>query len=285
LVAVCDKDLGVLSKFANQWKIEAAYTKVTDLLNMERFDVISLCTPTETHFRIIRQILKHENSPKVLLCEKPICLEKEHLEELVELSAATNTQIFVNHIYRFQYVLNQVKDILRNRLKDIISVKTEYYGGFINNGVHAIDTLRMLLGGEFKVVSSQVGQKGRKNDVCMDAKLKCSNTPRATLNLVSFDETFYQLYEMEIRLIDGRIRILDFANMAIVEEVCKNKVGEKELKIKKVFDQNPEKSSLLCMIENVVSSFKKGNKKNLNQIGIEEAVKTMNVLWSIKEKG
>ncbi|MBU1996623.1 MAG: Gfo/Idh/MocA family oxidoreductase, partial [Candidatus Omnitrophica bacterium] len=52
LVAVCDKDLGVLSKFANQWKIEAAYTKVTDLLNMERFDVISLCTPTETHFRI-----------------------------------------------------------------------------------------------------------------------------------------------------------------------------------------------------------------------------------------
>ena len=156
LVAACDSDEKRLEKFCKVWNIKEKFSNVEELLEKKKLDIISLCTPNDTHFLLMKTILKHDNRPRVLFVEKPICITREELTGIKKLLSKGDTKLIVNHIYRFNPALLKVKSMIEEgQLGNIVLIRAIYYGGLLNNGVHVVDTLRILANSEFKIITAK----------------------------------------------------------------------------------------------------------------------------------
>ena len=285
LIAACDKNEKRLEKFCKVWNIREKYSDVEDLLEKKKLDIISLCTPNDTHFLLMKTILKHDNRPRVLFVEKPICITREELTGIKKLLSKVNTKLIVNHIYRFNPALLKVRSILKGgELGNIVLIRAVYYGGLLNNGVHVVDTLRMLANSEFKIITAKIGAENNPEDPCIDAELSSAVLPKAKIFLESFNENYYQLYEMEIRLEKGRIRIMDFWRDVFIDKVVMNNSGEKELKTFKKITASQNKSPLINISKNIEAYFSIGNETIFSEAGIEQVEKTMAILWKLRER-
>jgi len=74
-------------------------------------DVISICTPNETHYEICREALE---AGKHVLVEKPMTLSSAEAYELVDLAHKRNLVLSVGHIYRFNNALRMTRDLIKN---------------------------------------------------------------------------------------------------------------------------------------------------------------------------
>ena len=77
----------------------------------ECVDAASIATPTSTHFKIAKELLKRG---KHLLVEKPIAENTAHATELAELAAASGLVLQVGHVERFNPVLSALEKRLTN---------------------------------------------------------------------------------------------------------------------------------------------------------------------------
>lgn len=285
LEAACDINLKKLNKFCRAWGLKDRYSSVRQLLDKKKLDLVVLCTPNHTHFSLVRDILSHAHRPRILLVEKPLCLNKAELLRIDRILKNTNTKLLVNHKYRFHPGLKKAAALIKkSALGELLSIRCVYYGGLLNNGVHVVDTLRMLSGSELKVVSAKIGAGSGKGDPCIDARLSLVDYPRAEVSLESFPEKYYQLYETEIKFASGRIKIRDFGKEIIIEKTAINNLGERELKDNgKIF--TPDHGSLAASLFKDIVNFLDGRTKvTLSGIGMGEVSKTMNSLWAIREK-
>jgi len=80
LVAAFDTDKTRLLKFSKVWKIKNLFISIDDLLNSEKFDVVSLCTSSVGHYEQIKRIITSRNRPLILFIEKPVCLSRKEIE-------------------------------------------------------------------------------------------------------------------------------------------------------------------------------------------------------------
>ncbi len=196
-----------------------------------------------------------------------------------------NTKIFVNHTYRFNSGLAEVRNITKRRqFGDIILIRAVYYGGLLHNGVHVIDTLRMITDSEFKIITAKIGTDNNLDDPCIDAELSSSTHTKVRIFLESFQEKYYQLYEMEIRFEKGRIRIMDFGKDISIDKVIINQSGEKELKFYKKIAIPKNKLPSVNASNQIEGYFIKEDTTLISEIGIEQAGKTMMTLWKLREK-
>ena len=63
--------------------------------------IVSVCTPDDTHYTIVRSILEIESKIKVIFLEKPACSTLDEINHLIELSNEKEIDIVVNHTRRF----------------------------------------------------------------------------------------------------------------------------------------------------------------------------------------
>ena len=285
LEAACDKNLKRLNKFCRVWGVKDKYRDVHELLNKKKLDIILLCTPNHTHFSLARDILRHPHRPQILLVEKPICLNKTELFWMSKILENCNTKLIVNHKYRFQSGLEKIIALIKNgTLGKPLSIRVVYYGGLFNNGVHVLDTLRMVTGSEFRIISAKIGASGPKQDFCVDAELLLKEHPKVKISIESFEEKYYQLYEMEIRLAFGRIRIMDFGERIFIDKALTNNLAEKELKNIAQIPMSRNDSPLMNLFKKIIAYLDHGDVSILSAVGIKEAAKTMVSLWEIKDK-
>ncbi len=126
VVALCDKD---------EWKADGLldydndFELVTDSYwSMLRFtgpDIVSVCTPVETHCQIVCDIAPYV---KAIYCEKPIALTLEDADKMIETCHKNNVILQVNHQRRF------------------MPVKARFARDIIDTGTHMFDRLRQLFG-------------------------------------------------------------------------------------------------------------------------------------------
>lgn len=92
LVAVCDIDEGRAKEAALQTAV-SAYTSVPEMLRKHPgIGLISICTPSGTHFELAMELL---DCGIPLLIEKPLTLSTQQAKQLVELSKTRNLPVFV----------------------------------------------------------------------------------------------------------------------------------------------------------------------------------------------
>ncbi len=86
-----------------------AVSSLAELIDL--VDVVSLATPTTTHWELARELISHG---KHVLVEKPITETTAQAEELAELAAQENVILQVGHVERFNPVLDELEKRLGN---------------------------------------------------------------------------------------------------------------------------------------------------------------------------
>jgi predicted dehydrogenase len=115
------------------------------MLEAEELDIISVCTWHEPHAPITVDACKA--GLKGVLCEKPMATSLGGADAMLEAAAASGTKIAVGHQGRFRPVNVTARELI---LSGAIGQPTAAFrrsdGGLLNNGTHAIDGVRFLLG-------------------------------------------------------------------------------------------------------------------------------------------
>ena len=214
LAGACDIDSVRLAAFGKAWKC-AGYATWEELLEHESPDIVTIATPDETHARMIKDVASHTHAPRLIIVEKPLCMSQEELHDLEAFMPTVKTMIVVEHSRRFNTGFMELRTLIESgELGTFTGALWHYYAGWFHVGVHAVDTLRMLLG-ELQCVSAIKQKVDRyEQDPLLRAALKSVQFPEAEIILEGIPEHPYKIFEAELRFSKGRIRI-QWENIAI----------------------------------------------------------------------
>lgn len=146
LAACVEPDRRKRAAFMQRWSVAAGFDTVEEVRSAGiAVDVVSVCSPTEAHFRHVLEAL--QMAPRLIFCEKPVSCSAADTEELVRRSAAAGVLLAVNHTRRWDpSVLRLAAELRAGDWGVIRSVVGVYNKGVLNNGSHMIDLLHLLLG-------------------------------------------------------------------------------------------------------------------------------------------
>lgn len=180
-----DKHDYIKDKWGKRIKI---FSDLNESLSNFKSDIFVIATPTNTHLRVIKNIL-FNYCPKLILCEKPIVSKIKEYEELYKLLESYNTKIMTNFPRRFDISLNILKKEILNSKK-----KYHFYGtfnkGLIHNGSHMIDLISMLVGPIRKI--DFINFKTIKNDFFGRFLVKTDNCNGIISNIDSKDLSVFE---------------------------------------------------------------------------------------------
>jgi predicted dehydrogenase len=147
LIAVCDANPEVAARCADRWGVAASYADVAEMVRGAEPDVVSICTPDDTHFEITRALIKDAPSVRAMLCEKPLATHLAQGEEVVRLARERGKVIAVGYVRRYADNMRGLRDFLgQESLGRVTAVTGWYTKGVLHNGTHWFDLLRMLAG-------------------------------------------------------------------------------------------------------------------------------------------
>ncbi|MEO8762220.1 MAG: Gfo/Idh/MocA family oxidoreductase [Bacteroidia bacterium] len=207
---VYDTDNSKSKLIAKKYKTELLTT--LDDASLKGFDFVSICTPTDNHFKLLQQLIALRT--KLIICEKPISYSLEELNFLKKSYLANDSKIVINYIRRFHPAYKLVKKHINSKIKNEkpTQIVIKYKRGFLNNTSHAFDTINYLLG-----ISVKLG----KPKACIQIFDAFSNDPTLTCNtiyngiktaVIGLTDVNYPLFEIEIYYQDEKILILNSGN-------------------------------------------------------------------------
>jgi len=119
MVALCDNDI---------WRIPyggAEYTEYMDMVKKENLDIVSVCTPVETHYKIVTDIVPYV---KAIYCEKPMATTIEECDRMIGVCHKHGVILQINHQRHFTLP------------------RITFSRNIIDTGTHVFDKLRQLFG-------------------------------------------------------------------------------------------------------------------------------------------
>ncbi len=265
-----------LADFSKKWVVPHSFENLTDFLHSDlQVDILVIATPNETHAQIVLEILK-TGKYKLIFVEKPLCVSEKELIELLDFQ--TNTKIIVNHSRRFCEAHQKIFELIKNQtLGKVLKANFTYYGGWLVNGIHILDMLMYWFGNKFTFKNKKIQAFGRENDPCIEVDLDFGNFE---IQLKAFDENYYQLFEGEIYLSEGRIIYRDFGSQILIEKVEINHLDEKELVLQEHLQglQAPFRNAyqqIVLALEN--------KENNLEKVGIGQIRNLMQGFFELKK--
>ncbi|WP_225333566.1 Gfo/Idh/MocA family protein [Halomicrobium urmianum] len=160
LVAVADVDEEKLATFGEAWDVpsERRYVGHEAMMEAEDLDVVSVCTPSFLHHRHVVDAAESAADPDVIWCEKPIASSVSDAEEMIDACDGTDTELVVNHSFRFTDKLRQLRRLVveEDLLGEVHSVATQFRMELLRNSTHLLDTLVYLLDARAETVSGHI---------------------------------------------------------------------------------------------------------------------------------
>lgn len=207
LVAIADTDIDRARRCAGRWALPAgaAFDGAEDLLANALVDVVSVCTPDETHEDILRQVL--DSGVRGVLIEKPLAMTTAAAERLVSLADEAGVALVVDYHRRFADGMDRARALIGD-LGPLQVASCLYSGGLLHNGTHLIDTLRFLCGEVMEVEGWDELREGGA-DPTLDGRLWFENGGRA---VVSGCKPTASVFELDLVLDRGRVRVTDHGN-------------------------------------------------------------------------
>ena len=145
LVGGVDSSLQRREMFSNKYS-RPAYESLIAALEKHKPELVVIATPTTKHAEIFWQLIE-SSSLRLILFEKPIAMELEEAERMLETAKHTNIAIAVNYIRRYdlgiQKLLNRINS---GELGFPLKVYVWYRKGIFNNGSHIINMISPLFG-------------------------------------------------------------------------------------------------------------------------------------------
>lgn len=267
IVGVCDKK----KKYFNFFKKKKInfFTDYKEALKTLDPDVIVISTPTETHFKLLKDSLKLKRV-KLILCEKPFCSSLTQAKKINSLDVGN--KIYVNYMRYadfifFNYIAKKI--IKQNRL----IIQVFYSGTILNICSHYINLLQKYLGKYKKIKLIK-----KYNYQNKDFKITFGRNIEA--NFVSLSSKGINLDKIDFVTSNEIITYLNGGHLIYFYKNKKNPIYSKKNYYKKslVIKNNFYENSQLYVVKEIYNFFK--NKKN-SLCNTSEAILTHQIIKSI----
>lgn len=215
LVGVCDSNIEIVQRFAKTWKTPFVTTDPAELLKECEPDIVSICSPTDTHEDIFN-LACAENVPNIWL-EKPAAQSLAAVYRMKALADSSSTKVWVNYFRRYDHGFRLVKSKLPE-LGKVRHVQALYTKGIRHNGSHILDLIIWLFGNINNFSVTNVLDDPQF--VSVSGKLSCGELD---IDLVALDYNAYEMFELDVLADKGRIRIVEGGQKIIFENVIKDK--------------------------------------------------------------
>lgn len=147
LVACADIELENARKFAKSYRIdpELAYDDFSNMLDEIGPDIVSICTPPNTHADIVKECARSE-IPSAIHCEKPMATNLGDSKEMTELCEERKIQLTFNHQRRMGEPFEVTKELLFTGAIGEPKRFQYSWGNFYDLGTHCIDLINYFNG-------------------------------------------------------------------------------------------------------------------------------------------
>ena len=196
LVAGVDPDPDRLSAFSAARSV-AGYTDIETAVAEHDVDIVSVCTPPETHADVIDTVLNAD--VEAILCEKPIAADSETGERIVSACSSVEIPLIVNYFRRYLPGCQLARAMLRSGIvgTDRRAVLV-YNKGFLNNGSHVVDLARWWFG---EATELQASGSHQPDGVVTFGQTRC--------HLVHVGNAAYNHIQADVYGDGGRLQLLD----------------------------------------------------------------------------
>ena len=162
--ALCDLVLEKAQKKAVEFGLDgvAIYTDYTEMLRVEKPDIVHICTPHYLHAPMIVEALAQNVN---VLCEKPLCISMEQLGDIRRAVSQSEARLGVCHQNRWKPSMRVLKQMAEGGIKgafgSVVWDRGEAYyrsdawrgsweqeggGVMINQALHTLDLLQWMCG-------------------------------------------------------------------------------------------------------------------------------------------
>jgi len=144
LIGFCDVNKDVMLDAAIEWETDW-FHNLGEAWDAYDVDVVSICTPDETHFDLLDTVLKY--NPKLVLCEKPIATDLVQATEIVAKYKIKEVPLLIDYTRRFIPRLQSFK-----RRVEMGEFGKYLYGfgtfnrGWLHTATHMVDFILWTLG-------------------------------------------------------------------------------------------------------------------------------------------
>lgn len=109
LFAICESDSSRLQSFAEQYPEAKAYDSFREMLADPLVEGVALATPAEQHFTMAMAALK---AGKDVFVEKPLSLDVQDAEELIEEARNRRRILMVGHVLRYHPAILKLQQLV-----------------------------------------------------------------------------------------------------------------------------------------------------------------------------
>ena len=162
IIAVCDPVGDVAENAAKELGIDLFYKEYLNVMKNEDIDAVIIACPTKFHKEIT---VAAANAGKHIFCEKPMAMNEEECDEMIEAAEKNHVKLQIGFMRRFDESFQEAKKMIEvGEIGEVVSVKSHtrgpskpkewMYDISISNGPlgevcsHDIDTVRWFSGSE-----------------------------------------------------------------------------------------------------------------------------------------
>jgi hypothetical protein len=229
-LTIFDDDSKILKLLNSKYDCKVL-SKINNLEDLNKYDIISICTPTNSHYEYLIQTL--QSNATLILCEKPISLNLMELDKLRDLYLQSTKKILVNYTRRFQpnYIL--IKERLINILKNerLTNVSIRYQRGFLNNCSHALDILSFLINLKIdftKFIKSKLNFDSFELDPTISA-IGCQD--EINISIIGLANVRFSFFEIDLCFENTKVSLIDSGRDCIVSQSAENKLYFQPLRV------------------------------------------------------
>ena len=263
------------SEYSKKLKIKG-YEKLSSIKNKIFPDLAIIASPTNTHIKIIKEIITNHKSIKTILCEKPFGNNYKLSKKILAECKKKRVKIFVNYIRISDPGVIKTKRIIKKFFSKSTKGVVFYDGSTLNQSSHLINLLQYWFGKVYKVLKIE-SDKYLKKKLGMNFMLKFKN---ANIFFIGLNIKKYTYMSIELISKKGRLEYQDRGANITLQRTEKDKVfGE---------DFMPEKKSI--KIVNDINNYQLNvlkqllleltGKKNFLCSG-DNAIETLNIINKI----
>ncbi len=110
LRAICETDDTLLRELRQKYPEIQTTSQLSDVLENRKVHAVVIASPTETHYLIAKQCLLGR---KDVLVEKPLALNLQEAEELIELAEKQQRILMVGHLLQYHPALVKLKQLIK----------------------------------------------------------------------------------------------------------------------------------------------------------------------------
>ncbi len=185
VVAAADPDSKQRTRAQRTWKIPNAYADFREMLNQEQLDMVSICAPPRFHSQAV--LAAANAGVRAVLCEKPIALDLNEADEMIQVCRDRGVLLAIGHQRRFAPQHRCARQLLAGgTIGELRHVIAECPPDILRAGIHCLDLLLDLLGPLERVTASLSDGRGGRARSPEEASLSTQSRDRDSWIFLEF---------------------------------------------------------------------------------------------------